>query len=190
MASLKGILGGIGKAAGGLITGGLGGLAGDAVEILKGQFPGKMSEQEQKQFELAMQDAVHKRELETLKAWNEQEAEFNNRIAEMEGTAGDLLQAGWIGRVVLFLRGLQRPLWGFLVLFMDIMMFSGKWSILTDVTNPAIAQQLSSMLWVINLIVLTFLFGERTVKNLMPLIESLMAVKYQGQAGSSDRAVG
>ena len=118
MASLKGILGGIGKVAGGLISGGLGGLAGDAVEILKGQFPGKMSEQEQKQFELAMQDAAHKRELETLKAWNEQEAEFNNRIAEMEGTAGDLLQAGWIGRVVLFLRGLQRPLWGFLVLFM------------------------------------------------------------------------
>ena len=69
-------------------------------------------------------------------------------------------------------------------------MFSGEWSILTDMKNPELAQQLSNMLWVINLIVLTFLFCERTVKNLMPLIESLMAVKYQGQAGSGDKAVG
>ena len=57
--------------------------------------------------------------------------------------------------------------WGFAVLYADMMWFSGKWGVMT-------AQQ-ESALWVINLLVLGFIFGERAVANLAPVISDMMS---------------
>lgn len=102
--------------------------------------------------------------IEEEKIANERESELNDRIKSLEGTASDLKQFGWIGSVVVFLRGLQRPVWGFGTIYMDFMVFSGKWKIPDD-------DQLKSAFWIINLIVLVFLFGERAIKNVAPLIK-------------------
>jgi len=56
-------------------------------------------------------------------------------------------------------------------MYMDVMWFSGKWSGLTD--------QQESALWVINTLVLGFLFGERAVKNVMPFMTQFMKQRAQ-----------
>ena len=94
--------------------------------------------------------------------------QFYDFINEHEGTANDLRQAGLLGRVILFARGCQRPLWGFFVMYIDFMWFSGAWKIEKDT-------QTEFALTVINLLVLGFLFGERAIKNIMPLYEKYMS---------------
>lgn len=99
----------------------------------------------------------------------EAQAEFNKRIAELEGTASDLTKFGLLGRLVVFVRGCQRPVWGFATLYMDFMWFSGRWA--------ELSQQQESAFWIINLLVLGFLFGERAIKNLMPLITTMIEAR-------------
>ncbi len=109
----------------------------------------------------------HKQEMEALKLSLETEQEFNQRIKDLEGTASDLSQSGWMGKVVLFLRGAQRPVWGYFVAFMDYMVFAGRWSLNAN-------ERLESAFWIINFLVLGFLFGERAVKNVGPLVSKMM----------------
>lgn len=104
-------------------------------------------------------------EIALLQLANDQDREFNARLSALEGTAKDLQQFGWLGRVVIFLRGMQRPLWGYAVLVWDVFIFSGRWTLDTEL--------LESAFWVINVLVLGFLFGERAVKNVMPLINGM-----------------
>lgn len=96
----------------------------------------------------------------------EAEQRITERIALTEGSAQDLRAIPIVGPIVLFLRGLQRPVWGYATLFGDAMWFMGKWQL-----N---AQQ-ESALWVINFLVLGFLFGERAVQNVAPLIAEIMS---------------
>lgn len=140
-----------------------GGIGEKIVDTVKDYFPPKMSEEEKRNLEAAIRQATREHELKLLEITQQQQEEFNSRIIEMEGTAKDLNQSGWLGRIVIFLRGAQRPLWGYLVLYMDIMVFSGYWKIQDE--------QLQSAFWVINLLVLGFLFGERAVRNVMPLLQ-------------------
>ena len=114
---------------------------------------------------------LHNQSMELQRFTLEAEKEFNDRIKALEGTATDLKQFGWIGKIVIFLRGLQRPLWGFAIMYMDYMVFSGAWELdATDKTK-------SSAFWIINFLVLGFLFGERAVKNVAPLVQNFMAKK-------------
>jgi len=83
------------------------------------------------------------------------------RAATLEGTAEDLKALPLIGRIIIFFRGCQRPVWGFAVLWMDWAWFT-DWKALSEMQEVALV--------VINGLVLGFLFGERAVKNLMPLI--------------------
>lgn len=85
----------------------------------------------------------------------------------MEGTATDLRAVPVIGPIMLFMRGAQRPVWGVATMWADAMWFSGKWG--------ALSQQQESALWLINMLVLSFLFGERAVSNLAPLVSEFMA---------------
>ena len=140
---------------------------GKIVDTAKAYFPPSMSDQEQGAFELQLRKVAHKQELSLLKATNHMEAEFNSRIKDMEGTAADLKTIPYIGPFIIFLRGLQRPLWGFATLILDWKIFAGEWTIV-DGSKQDIA------FLVINLLVLGFLFGERAVKNLAPLIEKLL----------------
>lgn len=118
-----------------------------------------------------MAELVHSQEMELQKFSLEAEQTFNQRIKDMEGTAKDLNQSGWMGRIVLFLRGAQRPLWGYAVIYMDFMIFSSRWTIPGE--NP----QLQNAFWIINFLVLGFLFGERAVKNVGPLVAQMFQKK-------------
>ena len=141
----------------------LSGGAGSAiVDTVKGYFPPSMSEQEKAELSMRITEASNKQANEAAKIINEAQAELNQRIKDMEGTAKDLKSVPFIGPIVIFLRGCQRPMWGYSTLYMDFMVFSDRWKTLTETQESA--------LWVINLLVLGFLFGERAIKNIMPLV--------------------
>ncbi|WP_417656173.1 hypothetical protein [Pseudidiomarina aestuarii] len=144
-----------------------GGLGEKIVEGIQAYFPPSMSESEKANLQLAIKQITHQHEVELQQLAAEQDQEFNDRIRDLEGTARDLTQFGWLGRIVVFLRGCQRPIWGGLVMYIDVMWFSGSW--------PTMTKQQESALWIINLLVLGFLFGERAVKNVMPLIIEMIA---------------
>ncbi len=137
-----------------------GGLAEEIFSTVKDYFPPSMSEKEKSQVQMALQNLQDKREARAEQATSEAAQEFNQRIKDLEGTAADLKVIPVLGPIIIFLRGCQRPVWGFLCMYLDFKWFS-SWE-LTE-------QQQTAMI-VINLLVLGFLFGERTVKNLMPLI--------------------
>ena len=44
-------------------------------------------------------------------------------------------------------------------------------------SNAALAQQYTSILWVMTIVSLVFLFGERGIKNVMPLIERVFLAR-------------
>lgn len=144
-----------------------GGLAETVMSGIEKYFPPDMTEQEKAQLKLALEKIELQKQTEANKAIAEAEKSINERIAQHEGTANDLKSLPFVGRVVIFARGCQRPLWGFGVMWADLQWFSGNWTGLT--------QQQESALWVINLLVLGFLFGERAVKNLMPIISKVLA---------------
>ena len=146
-----------------------GGLGSAIVAGVKDYFPPSMSEQEKAELSQRINDAANKQANEAARIANEAEAEFNQRIKDLEGTAKDLKSIPIVGPIVIFLRGCQRPVWGYSTLYMDFMVFSDKWKSLSETQESA--------LWIINLLVLGFLFGERAIKNLMPLIERLIKIK-------------
>ena len=126
--------------------------------------------QEKEEMKRLMTELVYKQELELQKFSLEVEQEFNQRIKDLEGTASDLNKSGVFGKIIIFLRGAQRPLWGFAVGVMDFMVFSGKW-VIEDGTR------VESAFWIINFLVLGFLFGERAVKNVAPLVTEMIKKK-------------
>jgi len=130
-------------------------------ETAMAYFPPDATPQQKAEFELRMEQLTAEKLIAANKMLAEAEMNLNKRIAEQEGTASDLKSLPIIGRLVLFLRGVQRPLWGFATLLMDY-----KWFFETRVFTD---QQQTAMI-VINILVLGFLFGERTMKNLEPLI--------------------
>lgn len=129
-------------------------------------FPPDMSPQQKAEAELKIQELLHKKQMEANKVLSEASAQLDKRIGEQEGTAKDLRALPILGPIVLFLRGLQRPMWGFLTMWMDFKWFFG--------TYTFTEQQQTAMI-VINVLVLGFLFGERTIKNLEPLIIKVFA---------------
>jgi len=143
-----------------------GGIADKAIDAVKEYFPPDLSPEQKANIELKMKNIELEYQRMVENALVEASESLNKRIAINEGTAKDLLALPIIGRILLFCRGAQRPIWGFGVLYMDYMVYSGAWSLKEG--------QEASAFWVINLLVLGFLFGERTVKNLTPLILGFM----------------
>lgn len=147
-------------------------LGGGLVDSVMGQvnkyFPPDMTPQEKASAELAVKNVVLQQNILANKAANEIESNLNKRVAEQEGTAKDLLSLPIVGRLVLFLRGTQRPLWGFFTMYIDYVWFT---------SSPAYTEQQQTALIVINFLVLGFLFGERTIKNLEPLLIKMFSKK-------------
>jgi hypothetical protein len=139
-----------------------GGLGSAIVDGVKGYFPPSMSDKEKAELSERINKEANIQANEAARIVNEERAEFNQRIKDMEGTANDLKSIPVIGPLVIFLRGCQRPVWGYATLYMDFMVFSGRWKELSEMQESA--------LWIINLLVLGFLFGERAIKNVMPLV--------------------
>ena len=129
------------------------------VNLVKHFFPGKMSEEQESQAQFAAQQMANSFVAQA-------QSQFDSRVKELEGTAKDLQQSGVVGRIIVFLRGVQRPAWGFATLYIDYQWFAGLW-----VFNEA----QSNAVYLINLLVLGFLFGERTIKNLEPLLLKIFA---------------
>ena len=62
---------------------------------------------------------------------------------------------------------------------MNYMVFSKTWDLSSN-------QQLESAFWIINFLVLGFLFGERAVKNVAPMVNDMIAKR----AGKADKVDG
>ncbi len=157
----------------------LGGSVVSAVaDTVKAYFPPSMSDKEKAELEMAIREAENKANLERLKLAHQADAEFNQRIKDLEGTASDLKALPVVGPLMLFLRGCQRPAWGIGTLWIDFQVFSGAWDVNLKTDQGWTPEGLA--LVIVNLLVLGFLFGERAVANVMPLVTQYMAAKSGG----------
>jgi len=131
-------------------------------------FPPDMSPEQKHKAELEIERLLMEKQAEANKHLRDCASLLDDRIAEQEGTAKDLVQMPILGKAILFARGAQRPVWGFATLAMDFMWFFG------DYPHEFNEQQQTTLI-IINSLVLGFLFGERAVLNLTPLITKLLA---------------
>lgn len=138
-----------------------GGLFGEIKDVAKTWWPPDMSEAEKAEKEFQLQQFLDAKQQRLENLLGKASEQLDKRIAEQEGTAKDLKTIPVLGHLIIFLRGVQRPLWGYATLYMDYRWFFE--------VHEFTEQQQTAMI-VINLLVLGFLFGERTIKNLEPLI--------------------
>lgn len=143
-----------------------GGLVDSVIKTVEKYLPPDMSPAEKAAMELELQRMAFEKQKQADSMMADAERRVTERISLLEGTATDLRSIPLIGPIMLFMRGAQRPVWGFAVLYSDMMWFSGKWGVMTT--------QQESALWVINILVLGFIFGERAVANLAPVISNMM----------------
>lgn len=148
-----------------------GGLVDSVIKTVEKYLPPDMSPSEKATMELDLQRMAFEKQKQADAMMADAERRVTERISLLEGTATDLRSIPLLGPAMLFLRGSQRPTWGFAVMYADMMWFSGKWGVMTV--------QQESALWVINLLVLGFVFGERAVANLAPIISDIMSRRKQ-----------
>lgn len=141
-------------------------------ETVTEYFPPNLSPLEKAELEQKLKIFLHQKEMEVQEKLKEASAQLDKRIAEQEGTASDLKSIPFLGPIMLFARGCQRPLWGFFTMYIDYRWFFEM---------HEFTEQQSTAMIVINFLVLGFLFGERTIKNLEPLI-----IKVFGNTGKSN----
>ncbi|WP_444901696.1 hypothetical protein ACJJIG_21200 [Microbulbifer sp. SSSA007] len=149
-------------------TGGIGKLAFD---VAQKYFPPSMSEAERSKARMDFESMELQRAREADAAALEAEKAHTERVRILEGSANDLKSIPLLGPVVLFLRGCQRPFWGFATIYLDWLWFS-EWD-LTEKQETALI--------VINFLVLGFLFGERAVRNVMPMITEAFRARTEGR---------
>lgn len=146
-----------------------GGLAKEIFGAVKDYFPPDMPPEKVAQLELAAKNLELQKSREFSEAQANAERALNERIAMYEGSASDLKAVPYIGSLMLLVRGAQRPLWGFATMWIDFQVFNGSWKL----TDPLIA----NAFWVVNFLVLGFLFGERAVTNIMPFVTNMIQTK-------------
>ena len=146
-----------------------GGLGSQIVDTITKYLPPDLSPEQKANIDLAAQNIELQKARDGIQAQQEAEKLVNERIAMYEGTASDLKSVPYIGALMLLLRGSQRVAWGFGTLWLDFQVFSGTYKL----TDPII----SNSFWVVNFLVLGFLFGERAVTNVMPFITEMIKVK-------------
>lgn len=144
-----------------------GGLVDSIVKTVEKYLPPDMSDADKAAMSLELDKLAFEKQRQADAAISDAEKRVTERISLLEGTATDLRAIPLVGPIMLFLRGVQRPVWGFSTMYADLMWFSGKWGTMTP--------QQESALWVVNLLVLGFLFGERAVANLAPIIGEVMS---------------
>lgn len=151
---------------------------GAAVDLFKSYFPPDMTPEAKAELEAKFLLLQNTKVAEANRAQETATDQFNKRISLHEGTAKDLLQMPFIGRAIIAARGAQRPVWGFATLYFDYVLFvKGEVpaamlnTVVTEgVTNTSMNVEALGLIYMINFLVLGFLFGERTLKNLEPLI--------------------
>ena len=148
------IIGAIAKALPSLVEKGM--------DFVNERWPPNMSEADRAQMEIVIKDMLHNQQMELMQAARDDEKLFNERTTALEGTASDLKSIPYIGAVVIFARGMFRPAFSYMTGYIDWLYFS------TDTSSWS--QQQETLLLVMNLLVLIFFFGERAMKNVLPLI--------------------
>ncbi|MTI12002.1 hypothetical protein [Sansalvadorimonas verongulae] len=144
-----------------------GGLFDTIYKTVTTYFPPDMPESQKQQLQLELKALERKQKSDTQRHLAEAERLLTERIKELEGTASDLKALPIVGRVILFARGAQRPVWGFFTMYLDWRWFS-EWQLSTQQQTALIA---------INLLVLGFLFGERAMKNVAPYVIQALKTK-------------
>ncbi|MBI9080272.1 MAG: hypothetical protein JEY79_11105 [Pseudodesulfovibrio sp.] len=153
-----------------------GGVVKTIADTVKGYFPPSMSDKEKSELSARISKAEHEHERALMALAVKADQEVTKRAAALEGTAKDLKSIPIIGPIIIFIRGCLRPSFGVFTLFTDWQIFSGSWSVkMTTATGSYTAE--GALILALNILVLGFLFGERTVKNLMPLFTRLMEVR-------------
>lgn len=142
-----------------------GGVVDKLYDVAKDYFPPDMSEADKAALQLKFKELDHQHKMEGQAILIKSEQSVNERIAQHEGTVSELKTIPVIGPIVIFTRGMQRQAWGYSTLYINFLWFSGQWKF---------TEQQESAMWVINLLVLGFLFGERAIQNIAPLIAELM----------------
>lgn len=138
----------------------------EAKEVIMAYWPPEVTPEKRLELQAKLNEIELLKTRQIDQAIADAETRLTERIAMTEGSAQDLRAIPFVGPAVLFLRGLQRPIWGYATLYGDAMWFMGRWQL---------SQQQESALWVINFLVLGFLFGERAIQNVAPLIGEIMA---------------
>ncbi len=142
-----------------------GSLFGEVKDLVKTYFPPDMTAEQKAQLEIELVKLELTKQAQINEALASSERAITERISQMEGTAQDLRAVPIVGPIVIFFRGMQRLVWGYGTFAADFLWFSGKWTL---------GEQQESALWIVNILVLGFLFGERAVQNVAPLISELM----------------
>lgn len=139
-------------------------------DTIMAYLPPDISPEKKIEIAFASSQQEYQRQKDAMIMAHEMDKEFNQRIKDLEGTAADLKALPYVGNILIFFRGAQRPIWGFATLYLDYMWFSNAWKI------PDGTQQSAAFL-VINVLVLAFLFGERALQNVMPYIIQFFGAK-------------
>lgn len=139
------------------------------VKAVEDYFPPSATPAEIATMKLAADNFALSKTVQLAQLTNDAEKEVDARIAMYEGSASDLKAIPVLGPVMLFLRGAQRPVWGFATIYIDYAVFSGLWKL----TDPTV----QNAFWILNTLVLGFLFGERAVTNIMPYVTNMVATK-------------
>lgn len=164
-----------------LLGGEGGGIVGKGLDFIQKRWPPDMSEQQRQQMEIVVKDMLHQQEMDISAAAAKDEAAFNERTIALEGTAKDLQSIKYIGAVVIFLRGAFRPLFSYFTAYMDFIYFTSATERVMDDAGmllrvvPMWTEQQETLLLAMNLLVLAFFFGERAMKNVLPLIIQVFA---------------
>lgn len=133
----------------------------EVVGFIRDRFPAKLSDAELAEIQAAAEQREGERKESAMEWAASEQANFNKFTTDMEGTASDLKDVPVLGPIVIFFRGMFRPIFSYFVMYLDFVWFVG--------TSDFDDQQSTAMI-VINMVVLVFFFGERAVKNLAPLI--------------------
>lgn len=152
----------------GLITG----VLNSATGLIRDYFPPDLPPEKKAELEQRMQSLKVDAQMAEREADERAQRLVTERIKALEGTASDLKSIWLLGPLMLFMRGLQRPAWGYATMYLDYMWFT-RWHSLTDTQE--------SGLMLINFLVLGFLFGERAVKNAAPFIANMIGKARGGK---------
>ena len=151
---------------GGFLGGGLGTSIAQTVQAVA---EGKTTVELAKlQIEKDVGDRENALKIAEIQADTEAQKEFSDRTRDMEGTAADLKSVPYVGAVVLFLRGAFRPLFAYFTAYLDWLYFYQ--------TMPWTEKQ-QALVYAVNMLVLGFFFGERALKNVLPLVAKVFEAK-------------
>lgn len=156
-----------------LLTGLKGLLSGDGLiakglDFINNRWPPDMSEEQRAQAELVVRDMLHNQQMELRAAMAEDEKLFNERTIALEGTAKDLQMIPYVGAIIIFLRGAFRPVFAYFTLYADYVYL---------IQGMTWTERQETLLLAVNLLVLVFFFGERAMKNVIPLIAEVFTAR-------------